>query len=110
VNVSLSSHLVQDTNPTDALFIFARALEGPPMPIAVVRKQVSDLPLTVVLDDSVSMMEQRKLSGFDKVVVGARISKTGDAIPHQGDLTGNNITVDMLQTESIEILIDQQVP
>ena len=109
VNVSLSSHLVQDTNPTDTLFIFARSIDGPRMPIAVVRKQMSDLPLTVVLDDSASMMEQRRLSRFDKVVVGARISRTGDAMPLQGDLIGKNITVDMMQTGSVKILIDQKV-
>ena len=110
VNVSLSSHLVQDTNPTDTLFIFARSIDGPRMPIAVVRKQMSDLPLTVVLDDSVSMMEQRRLSGFDEVIVSARISKTGDAIPKQGDLIGKEVTVDLLISDPVEIVIDQQVP
>jgi len=109
VNVSLSEHLVQDTNPKDTLFIFARSVDGPRMPIAVVRKQMSDLPLTVVLDDSASMMEQRRLSRFDKVVVSARISRTGDAMPQQGDLIGKNITVDMMQTGSVKILIDQKV-
>ena len=100
---------MQDTNPKDTLFIFARSVDGPRMPIAVVRKQMSDLPLTVVLDDSASMMEQRRLSRFDKVVVSARISRTGDAMPQQGDLIGKNITVDMMQTGSVKILIDQKV-
>ena len=110
VNVSLSDHLAMEIDPADTLFVFARALDGPPMPVAVVKKQVSELPLSVVLDDSTAMMEQRKLSAFDEVIVGARISRSGDAIPQAGDLTGTNVTVDLGKDEPVNIVIDQKIP
>ena len=110
VNVSLSKQLASEAAPSDTLFIFARAPEGPPMPVAVIKKQVSDLPLTVVLDDTTVMMQQRKLSGFDEVIVGARISRSGEAIPQPGDLTGVNVTVDLEKDEPVNIVIDQKIP
>lgn len=110
VNVSLSDQLASEIRQADTLFVFARALDGPPMPIAVVKKQASGFPLSVVLDDSAALMGDRKLSGFDEVIVGARISRSGDAIPQAGDFTGNNVTVDMGNTEPVEILIDQKLP
>ena len=110
VNVSISDQLVSEIEPSDTLFVFARALEGPPMPVAVVKKQASELPLSVVLDDSTAMMQQRKLSGFDEVMVGARISRSGEAIQQPGDLTGITVTVDLESTEPVDILIDQKIP
>jgi cytochrome c-type biogenesis protein CcmH len=56
--------------------------------VAVLRKQVKDLPTSFVLDDSMSMVADAKLSSFPMVVVGARISKSGSATPNAGDLEG----------------------
>ncbi len=86
--ISLSSKLKQKASPDDAVFIFARAAEGPPMPLAVLRKQVRDLPVAFSLDDSMAMAPGLKLSGFSRVVVGARISRSGSATPQPGDLQG----------------------
>src|SRR5437879_4505624 len=77
----------------DALFIFARAAEGPPMPLAVLRRQVRDLPVAFSLDDSMAMAPGLKLSGFPRVVVGARISRSGSATPQPGDLHGTSAPV-----------------
>lgn len=93
VTVKLSPALAKQAAATDAVFIFARATQGPRMPLAIVRKQVKDLPVTVILDDSLSMMPQMKLSSFSEVVVGARISKSGDAIAQPGDLEGYSAPV-----------------
>ncbi len=73
---------------TDTVFIFARAVDGPRFPLAVLRKQVKDLPTSFVLDDSMSMAPNAKLSGYASVIVGARISKSGNATPSAGDLEG----------------------
>ena len=58
------------------------------MPLAIVKKQVKDLPLEVTLDDSMGMVQGMNLSAFDRLVIGARISKTGQALPQPGDLQG----------------------
>jgi cytochrome c-type biogenesis protein CcmH len=86
--VTLARSLTGQAAPTDTVFIFARAAEGPRMPLAILRKQVKDLPIEFKLDDSHAMAPAFKLSSFAKVVVGARISKSGEAMPQKGDLTG----------------------
>jgi cytochrome c-type biogenesis protein CcmH len=86
--VELDPALRAQAADTDSVFIFARAVDGPRFPLAVLRKKVKDLPLKFMLDDSMSMMPNAKLSNFAQVVVGARISKTGSATPAAGDLEG----------------------
>jgi len=88
--VVLSSALKGKVSPDDTLFVLAKAEQGPPMPLAVMRKQVRDLPLKFSLDDSMAMAPQMKLSNFDKVVVIARISKSGSPMPQAGDLQGES--------------------
>jgi len=88
VTVSLSPALAKKAAPNDVVFIFARAVQGPRMPLAIVRKQVKDLPTTVVLDDSLSMSPEMKLSSVPEVVVVARVSKSGMAGAQAGDLEG----------------------
>ncbi len=86
--VSLSSALKDNANPNDTVFVLARAAQGPKMPLAILRKQVKDLPLQFSLDDSMAMAPQMKLSNFADVVVVARISKSGSAMPQSGDMEG----------------------
>ncbi len=107
VNVSLAPELAQKAAPTDSLFVFARAAKGPPMPLAIVRKQVKDLPLTITLDDSMAMMPQMKLSKFDQVILGARIAKTGNAKGAPGDLEGWTQPVSVPHNKPVTILINQ---
>lgn len=88
VKVGLAAALKAKAGPDDTVFIFARAAAGPPMPLAIVRKKVKDLPVEVTLDDSMSMVQGMNLSAFDKLVIGARVSKSGQALPKPGDLQG----------------------
>ncbi|CAA9890626.1 Cytochrome c-type bioproteinis protein CcmH [Candidatus Methylobacter favarea] len=88
VQVSLAPALQKLARPDHTVFIYAQALSGPKMPLAIVRKKVSDLPLTVSLDDSMAMMPAMKLSNFAKVKLLARISKSGNAVSQPGDLIG----------------------
>ncbi len=93
--VSLDPRLATLAAPTDTLFIFARAAQGPRVPLAIRRAQVKDLPLAFSLDDSMAMAPEMKLSRFRQVIVGARISKSGNAMPATGDLEGLSPVVDV---------------
>ena len=86
--VRLSAHLKDLPAPQDTVFVYARAVKGPKMPLAMLRVQVKDLPVKFKLDDSMAMSPQMKLSDFAEVVIVARISKTGAAVPQPGDLEG----------------------
>ena len=88
VQVSLDPALQKSASPGDTVFIYAQALSGPKMPLAIVRKQVSDLPLTITLNDAMAMMPNMKLSNFANVKLLARISKSGNAMSQPGDLIG----------------------
>ena len=86
--VSLAPALAKQASPDDTVFVFARAAEGRGMPLAILRKKVSDLPITFTLDDSSSMSPAATLSAAGSVIVGARISKSGNAMPQSGDMSG----------------------
>lgn len=110
IRVSLDSQLSKQVDPEDTVFIFARAAEGSRMPLAIVRKQVKDLPVTVTLDDSSAMSAAMKLSGFEEVSLAARISRSGNAMPTSGDLQGTVSSVRTRGTEVIELVIDTTLP
>lgn len=106
VKVSISPALKAKADPGQTIFIYAQALSGPPMPIAVARKKVSELPVVVTLDDSMAMMPTRKLSSFEQVRIAARISKSGSAMPGAGDLQGKIEPVETATTQSVSVVID----
>jgi cytochrome c-type biogenesis protein CcmH len=91
--VSLSAALADKVAPTDTVFIFARAAQGPRMPLAAFKLQVKDLPMDFRLDDSMAMAPQARISSASEVIVTARISKAGDPIPKSGDLEGSSAAV-----------------
>lgn len=86
--VALSPALKAKVAPTDIVFIFARPAQGPRMPLALTQVQVKDLPAKFTLDDSQAMSPNFRLSGQSEVIIGARISKTGNPMPASGDLEG----------------------
>ena len=91
--VTLAPALVARTQPEDTVFIVARAVDGPRVPLAVLRKKVKELPLAFTLHDGLAMAPNMKLSNFAQVIVSARVSKSGQAIPEAGDLTGQTAAV-----------------
>ncbi len=107
--VQLAGPLASRAAPGDTVFVFARAAQGPRMPLAILRKRVSDLPLTFTLDDSTAMQPEMSLSKFSSVIVGARISRSGEAMPRSGDLVGQVGPVDT-GTGRLVITIDGVQP
>ncbi len=106
--VTLSSKLKDQAAPDDTVFVFARAADGPPMPLAVARIRVRDLPYRFRLDDTMAMTPAMKLSTFPKVVVAARVSKTGSATAQPGDLQGASAPVPNDAT-AVAVVIDSLV-
>lgn len=108
--VKIKPELAAKVAPTDTVFIFARAQQGPPMPLAVMRAQVKDLPLKFHLDDSMAVAPMApRLSSVAQVEVGARISKSGEARAQSGDLQGTVGPV-RLGSAGVEVVIDSVVP
>jgi cytochrome c-type biogenesis protein CcmH len=110
VQVELAPGLRDRLKPGAALFVYARAESGPPMPLAVARLDAGQLPARVTLTDAMAMAPQLKLSSTDKVFVGARISASGQAIAQPGDLEGDAGVVPVDRTEPIHIVIDKVRP
>ncbi|MGA9422169.1 MAG: tetratricopeptide repeat protein, partial [Rhodanobacteraceae bacterium] len=109
VAVTLDPKLKDKLDPDATLFVFAKAASGPPMPLAIQRMSASKLPVTVTLDDSMGMLPSLKLSMFPQVVIGARISKSGNALPQSGDLQALSAPLDVRRSKPIALTIDQQV-
>lgn len=106
--VRLSPALAAQAKPDDTVFIFARPADGGRMPLAILRHQVKDLPVNFRLDDSMAMSPAMKLSQFTQVVVSARVSKSGQAAPGPGDLSGQTAPVGN-QTQGLVIEINEVV-
>ena len=107
VRVGLDPAIAGQAAPDDVVYVFARAASGPPMPLAVVRKTVAELPLTVTLDDSMAMVAAMRLSAFREVVVGARVSKNGTPAPAPGDLQGLSNAVPISEADIVEVRINE---
>jgi len=105
--VQVAPALASRVSPGDTVFVYARAVEGPRMPLAIVRAQAKDLPLKFTLDDRSAMTEAMKLSAQERVVVGARISKGGNATPQPGDLEGVSGPV-VVGASGVTVVIDAE--
>jgi cytochrome c-type biogenesis protein CcmH len=107
--VTLSPAVAAKTSPSDRVFVFARAAQGPKMPLAILTTQVKDLPFKFKLDDTMAMQAGMGLANFPEVVVGARVAKGGNAIPQSGDLEGLSKPVKVGAT-GLSIVIDTVLP
>ena len=104
VRVDLASELKGKVQPGDSVFIFARAVSGPPAPLAAKRLTVADLPVTVELGDADAMMPQLKLSNFPEVQLVARISRAGQ--PTAGEWVGRSGPLPSSTTAPQKLTID----
>lgn len=104
VTVTIDPALTEQVNDSDTLFVYARAAQGPKMPLALVRLQPANWPLSVNLNQQQSMIENMSLASFDVVQVIARVSKSGMATPQTGDLIGESEPID-LQTNSQPVTV-----
>ncbi len=107
--ITLAAALQARVAPGDTLFVFARPAQGAKMPLAILRKQVKDLPFEFTLDDSLAMSPAARLSSAGQVIVGARISKSGNAMPQPGDLQGLSAPV-AVGTRGVQLEIAEVLP
>jgi cytochrome c-type biogenesis protein CcmH len=98
VSVSLAENLRQQVASGDAVFVYAKAMKGPPMPLAVKRLTVADLPIDVELSDADAMIPSMKLSSFETLIVGARVSKSGNPVAQVGDFY---IEIDSVESDAL---------
>jgi tetratricopeptide (TPR) repeat protein len=105
-NVRLSPDAAGIVQPTDTVFIFAKALYGPPAPIAVLQRAASELPIDFLLNDSQSMVAGVKLSDFDEVVVTARITRGGDATVSLQGLEAKSDTILVADNRHLNLTIE----
>ena len=110
VRVDVAPELKGRIQPGDTLFVFARMPEGPRMPLAIQRRQADSLPITVTLDDSMGMLPTMKLSSSPQVVVGARISRSGNATPQSGDFQGLSAPLAVAGQDGVVDLIIASFP
>lgn len=110
VRVSLDEALVGRVEDDASVFITARDTEGELPPLAVVRAQVSELPMTVVLDESAAMSPQAQISQVQEARLVVRVSPTGQATPQPGDLFGDLESVNVGpidDAEAVEVVINR---
>ncbi len=101
LRVSLDPAVAAQVSPDDVVYVYAKSLTGPPMPLAVLKLRVADLPLLVTLDDSTAMMPNHKLSLQSRVIVGARVSLGGGPVAQPGDF--------YIEVENVELPVEGEL-
>lgn len=109
VTVALSDDVRQQVPVNATVFVLARKLDGPPMPLAVQRLVVSQLPTTVVLDNSMAMAAGASIGDVDEVTITARVSLSGQPMAQVGDWQGQVFNVPTRGSEAIQVTISEQV-
>ena len=108
-SVSVDSTLVARVTPGSTLFIYAKAADSPGPPLAVLRAAVSGWPVRFTLDDSMAMIPSRRLSQYDKVIIEARISRSGQATPSSGDLFTTSAVLTPRDGKPLVLVINREI-
>ncbi len=103
--VSIAQALMSQVSPSDTVFIYANDPLGSRMPLAIMKVQLKDLPLAFNLNDDLAMSPAQKISQYPKVMVHARVSKSGQAMPQPGDL-GVTVGPIELGAKGVELKIE----
>ncbi len=108
IDVMLDSSIVPEAGA--AVFVYARAAEGPPAPLAVQRHPVTALPMSLILDETMAMVQGMSLANFDNVIVIARLSQSGEVIPQAGDFEARSDVLDLTgEVPRVELNISERV-
>ncbi len=108
VTVSLGDDV--EYNGDEVVFVYARAWEGSPMPLAITRIQAKELPTSIILDDTMAMSPAASLASVEQVELVARLSRSGDAVPKAGDWEARMGPVDLGNLpESLSLVIDEPI-
>jgi len=110
LSISLAPALQDKVSPGDRLFIFAKQVQGPPMPVAAVRITAGDLPASLAMDDGSMLQQGTKLADYQQLIVAARIAKGSQPSAASGDLQSAEVTVSVAAGKVVELVIDQIVP
>jgi len=110
IEVTIDPALLKEIKEDDVLFIFARAVSGPPMPLAAIKRQARELPVSLVLDDSSMLRPGTSLAQFEQLKLGARVSHSGQPIAQTGDLQSEVQVIRTGAGESILLHINQRLP
>ena len=110
VNVSIAAELQKNVEPNTTMFVFARAVEGPPMPLAVYKGTAGEIPLSVKLDDSMAMMANMSLSRFPEIIVGVRLSSNGQPQGQAGDYEGFSDNIMLSSTDVVDVIVNAVKP
>ncbi|MGH8262539.1 MAG: tetratricopeptide repeat protein, partial [Steroidobacteraceae bacterium] len=107
--VSIDGKLLGRVAPGATLFIYAKAADSPGPPLAVLRTVAGAWPVRFRLDDSMAMIPSRRLSSFDRIIVEARVSSSGQATPTAGDLFVISPVVRAHDAKALKLVISQEV-
>jgi cytochrome c-type biogenesis protein CcmH len=107
--VGIDARLARRVPAGATLFIYAKAVDSPGPPLAVLRQVAGTWPVSFRLDDSLAMIPTRKLSQFQKVVVEARVSRSGQATPAAGDLYVTSAVLKPGDGKKLQLIINQEV-
>lgn len=109
VAVDIDPNLKTKLAANTTVFIYAQAITGPKMPLAIVRKQLADLPLKLVLNDSMAMQPSTHLGAYQQLRIVARVSQSGQAMSQPGDLIGSTEISQPFAKQVASVLINQEV-
>lgn len=110
IKVRLAPSMEDKRRADQVLYVFAKAEQGPPMPLAVQKLRPASWPVELTLDDSMSMSPALKLSQFDRWVVTARLGSEGSPTAQPGDLQGRVVVARGASPQDVSITISEQIP